>query len=67
MILSTDANCIQLLAPIPYVNPTQGIFNAGEHIGHISKEFAAILAPIFDKHHCDVSFQGHLVYGLHDS
>lgn len=57
-----DANCIQLLAPSSHVNIDQGIFSAGEHIGHISRSFAEILAPLLDKHPLDLSLQGHLMY-----
>ena len=62
IICFIDANCIELLAPKKFVEPSQGNFIPGEHIGHISKNFAEILAPTIDKHYLTVSFQGHLVH-----
>lgn len=58
-----DVNCIQLLAPSRYVDVSQGSFIPGQHIGHISRNFAAILAPLIDDHHLTLSCYAHLVYG----
>ena len=52
-----------MLAPSKYVDVRQGSFIPGQHIGHISRNFASILAPLIDDHHLTLSFYAHLVYG----
>lgn len=29
-------------------NRNRGVFTPGEHLGHITKEFSSLIAPIFD-------------------
>ena len=47
--LKTDSNCIQVLAPSDSGGLNVGTYCRREHIGHISREFSALLAPILDE------------------
>ena len=47
-ICLSDANCIQIRAPQEKNDFNCGIFNPGEHIGHITKDFSSLIAPILD-------------------
>ena len=47
-LFSTDANCVQVLAPDNVGGLNKGDFHPGEHIGHLKREWAAKLAPILD-------------------
>ena len=60
----SDVNCIQVRAPQENSESNCGIFNPGEHIGHITKEFSFLIAPILDM--CEdlpnPAFECHLQY-----
>ena len=61
----TDKKCIQVLAPaVESDKQAEGEFYAvGEHIGHLDRISASILAPFFDDLSSDVcKFQCHLLY-----
>ena len=63
-IFLPDVNCIQVLAPEEINESNCGIFNPGEHIGHLTKDFSSLIAPILDM--CEdllyPAFECHLQY-----
>ena len=47
-IFLADANCIQIRAPLFGSNVEGANFEHGEHVGHVAKECAAVLAKLMD-------------------
>jgi hypothetical protein len=48
-LLLTDRNCIQILAPLVGGDTGGNVYKEGQHIGHIARECAEVLAPLLDR------------------
>ena len=68
-IFAADANCVQVLVPAAIARNAcsnsafGGYYAAEEHIGHLNRHSASVIAPLFDEARSgDYLLQCHLLY-----
>ena len=51
LIFAVDVNCVQVLAPSTACGTSAfgGHYAAGEHIDHLNRQSASVIAPLFDE------------------